>query len=331
MDDVGALLQKVGGVFNNLMSAETNDKLQAINREIAPLLTTMRDDVNLNPQLWARVKTIYEQRDALKLTPVSRKLLDDTYKGFVRSGANLAPEQKTRLRAINAELSKLGVKFSENLLHDTNAFKLVIDNPGALSGLPDSVKAAGAETAKSLGMAGKWVYTLQVPSMTPFLQYSDMRELRQQLLQAYASRCDHGDEYDNKAIVAKTAALRAERAQLLGYRTYADFVIEENMAKTPAKVYALLQQLWTPAREVALKEAAAQQEIIDDEGGAFRVEPSDWRYYTEKVRKAKYDLDEQALRTSSSRTSGKARSRSRTSCMESRSRRGPTCRCITPR
>ena len=296
MDNTGALLQKVGSVFNNLLSAETNDRLQAINREIAPLLTSLRDDVNLNPQLWARVKAIYDQRETLKLTPVQRKLLDDSYKGFVRSGANLGAEQKTRLRAINAELSKLGVKFSENLLHDTNTWKLVIDNADDLAGLPESVKAAGAETAKGMGLAGKWAYTLQMPSMTPFLQYSDKRELRRQILQAYASRCDHGDEYDNKALVAKTAALRVERAQLLGYKTYADFVIEENMAKTPAKVYALLNQLWTPARDVALKEAAAQQEMIKKEGGTYQVEPWDWRYYTEKVRKARYDLDEQALR-----------------------------------
>ncbi len=296
MDGTGALMQKVSPVFGNLLSAETNDRLQAINRELAPQLAALRDDINLNPALWARVKAIWDQRGALPLAPVQRKLLDDTYKGFVRGGANLAPEQKERLRKINAELTMLGVKFSENLLHDTNAWKLVIDKPEDLAGLPEPVKAAGAEAAKAAGLQGKWVYTLQVPSLTPFLQYSSKRELRMQIQQAYASRCNHDDEFDNKRIVARTAALRVERAQLLGYKTYADFVTEENMARTPGRVYDLLNQLWTPARGVALREAAAMQETIDKEGARFRVEPWDWHYYAERVRQARYDLDDQALR-----------------------------------
>jgi peptidyl-dipeptidase Dcp len=296
MDDTGRLLQKVSGVFNNLLSSETNDRLQAINRELAPQLAALRDDVNLNPALWTRVKAVYDQRESLSLTPVQRKLLDDTYKGFVRSGANLPPEKKDQLRKINAELTMLGVKFSENLLHDTNSWKLVIDNPADLAGLPEPVKAAGAEAAKTAGMPGKWVYTLQVPSLTPFLQYSDKRELREQIQRAYGERCNHGDDYDNKKVVARTAALRVQRAQLLGYKTYADFVIEENMAKTPARVYDLLNQLWTPARAVALSEAAAMQDVIKKAGGTFAVEPWDWFYYAEKVRKVRYDLDDQALR-----------------------------------
>jgi peptidyl-dipeptidase Dcp len=296
MADAGALMQKVSGVFSNLLSAETSDSLQAINREMAPQLAALRDDVSLNPALWTRVQSVWEKRDSLGLTPVQRKLLDDTYKGFVRSGAALTPQQKERLRQINRELTMLGVRFSENLLHDTNSWKLVIENPEDLKGLPESVKAAGAETAKAHGLAGKWVYTLQVPSMTPFLQYSENRELRRQIQQAYASRCNHGDEYDNKQIVAKTAALRVERAQLLGYKTYADFVVEENMAGTPKRVYDLLDQLWAPARVMALSEAAAMQEMVRKEGGTFAVEPWDWWYYAEKVRKQRYELDDQALR-----------------------------------
>lgn len=296
LDETGALMRKVSGVFGNLLSSETNDQLQAINRQLAPELAALRDDVNLNPELWARVSAIWLPRSVLPLTPVQRKLLEDTYEGFVRSGANLPADKKDRLRKINAELTMLGVKFSENLLHDTNSWKLVIDNPDDLAGLPESVRAAGASAAKAAGLSGKWVYTLQVPSLTPFLQYSDKRELRQQLQRAYAERCNHGDEYDNKKIVARTAALRAERAQLLGYRTHADFVIEQNMARTPHRVYDLLNQLWTPARRVALEEAAAMQELIKKDGGTFRVEPWDWHYYTEKVRKARYDLDDQALR-----------------------------------
>jgi peptidyl-dipeptidase Dcp len=296
MDAAGALATKVSGVFNNLMSAETNDQLQAANRQIVPMLTAMRDDINLDPKLFERVKTLWQKRDALGLTPVQAKLLDDSYKGFVRSGANLDPVKKERLRAINAELSTLGTKFSENLLHDTNGWRLVIDKAEDLAGLPESVKAAGAEAARRAGLAGKWVYTLHVPSMTPFLQYADNRELRKQILTAYATRCDHNDEFDTKKLVSRTAALRAERAQLLGYKTYAQFVIEENMAKTPERVQQLLMQLWTPARQVALTEAAALQEMIRKEGGTFSLEPWDWAYYAEKVRKSRYDLDDQELR-----------------------------------
>jgi peptidyl-dipeptidase Dcp len=296
LDEAGALLRKVGGVFNNLLSAETNDELQAINRQVAPVLAALRDDTSLNPALWARVKVLWDGRNDLPLTPVQRKLLDDVHRNFVRSGANLPPEKKKRLREINTELTSLGVKFSENLLHDTNAWKLVIDDPADLAGLPEPVKAAGAEAARAAGLAGKWVYTLHVPSITPFLQYSDRRDLRQKIQQAYASRCNHGDEYDNSKLVARTAALRAERAQLLGYGTHADFVIEENMAKTPGRVNDLLNQLWTPARAMAEREASAMQEIIGREGGSFAVEPWDWFYYAEKVRKARYDLDDQALR-----------------------------------
>jgi peptidyl-dipeptidase Dcp len=296
MDGVGALTSKVSGVFNNLLSADTNEQLQAANRQIVPMLTRMRDDINLNPKVWARVQAVWAQRESLTLTPVQRKLLDDTYKGFVRSGAALTPPQKERLRAINTELSSLGTKFSENLLHDTNSWKLVIDKSEDLAGLPEAVKAAGAEAANRAGLPGKWVYTLHVPSITPFLTYADNRELRRQIFTAYTTRCDRGDEYDTKKIVARTAALRAERAQLLGYRTFANFVIEENMAKTPERVNELLRQLWTPARQVALKEAAAIQDMIRKEGGTFTLEPWDWNYYAEKVRKSRYDLDDQALR-----------------------------------
>jgi peptidyl-dipeptidase Dcp len=296
LEATGELLAKVSAVFSNLSSADTNEQLQAISRQTTPMLSALRDDINLDPKLFARVKSVWDRKDRLKLTPVQHKLLENTYKRFVRNGANLAAEQKDRLRKINAEISMLGLKFGDNLLKETNSFRLLIEKQDDLKGLPPSVVAAGAEAAKSAGMAGKWVYTLQAPSIWPFTQYADNRDLRYQIFTAYTTRCDHNDQYDNKVVVAKTAALRVERAQLLGYKTYADFVLEENMAKTPAGVYGLLNQLWTPARAVALKEAAAQQEIIKKEGGAFRLAPWDWNYYTEKVKKARYNLDEQALR-----------------------------------
>ena len=296
MENAGELLAKVSPVFSNMQSSNTNEQLQAINREVAPLLAALRDDIRLNPALFARVKSLWDARATLKLPPVQARLLDETYKSFVRGGANLAPAQKERFRAVNAELTSLGIKFGDNLLRDTNGYRLVIENAADLKGLPPSVVAAGADAAKAAGLSGKWVYTLQAPSIWPFLQYADNRELRKQILTAYTTRNDHGDAYDNKALVAQTAALRAERAQLLGYASHAAYVLEENMAKTPDKVYGLLNQLWTPARAMALREAADQQALIRQEGGTFTLEAWDWRYYQEKVKKARFDLDEQALR-----------------------------------
>ena len=296
MENAGELLSKASPVFSNMQSSNTNEQLQAINREVAPLLTALRDDIRLNPALFARVKTLWQARASLKLTPIQLRLLDEQYKSFVRGGANLTPAQKDRFRAINAELSTLGIKFGDNLLHDTNGYKLVIENGADLKGLPPSVVAAGADAAKAAGLAGKWVYTLQAPSIWPFLQYADTRGLRQQILEAYTTRNDRGDQFDNKANAAQQAALRAERAQLLGYKTHADFVLEENMAKTPDKVYALLNQLWTPARAMALREAADQQALVKASGGTFTLEAADWRYYQEKIKQQRFALDEQALR-----------------------------------
>jgi peptidyl-dipeptidase Dcp len=296
LEDAGALLSKVSPVFSNLQSSNTNEQLQAINREVAPLLTALRDDIRLNPQLFARIKVLWENRQSLGLTPVQQRLIDEQYKGFVRGGANLDSAKKERFRAINNELSMLGIKFGDNLLRDTNAYRLVIEQDSDLKGLPPGVVAGGAEAAKAAGLAGKWLYTLQAPSIWPFLQYADNRELRRQILTAYITRNNHGDQYDNKLIAAQTAALRAERATLLGYKTFADYVLEENMAKTPDKVYALLNQLWTPARAVALREAADQKVLMAKLGASFALEPWDWRYYQEKVKKERFDLDEQALR-----------------------------------
>ncbi len=292
----GELLSKVQGAFGGVQSADTTPELQAVNRQVTPLLSALRDDVRLNDKLFQRIKAVYDKRAAMKLTPLQVKLVEEVYKGYVRSGANLDPAKKEQLKKINGELSMLSLKFADNQLHDTNAYRLVIDRQEALAGLPPSVVATGAAAARAAKMPGQWVYTLQAPSIWPFLQYADNRDLRRQIMNAYTSRCDHGDEWDNTKIVSRLAALRVERAQLLGYKTYADFVLEENMAKTPAGVYGLLNQLWTPARNVALKEAADLQATIDKDGGSFKLEAGDWRYYTEKVRKARFDVDDQALR-----------------------------------
>jgi peptidyl-dipeptidase Dcp len=296
MENAGELLARVSPVFSNMQSSNTNEQLQAINREVAPLLTALRDDIRLNPALFARVRTLWQGRASLKLTPVQARLLDEQYKNFVRGGANLTPDQKDRFRAINAELSALGIRFGDNLLHDTNTYRLVVEKDADLKGLPPSIVAAGADAAKAAGLAGRWVYTLQAPSIWPFLQYADNRDLRRQILEAYTTRNDRGDQYDNKANVARQAALRAERAQLLGYKSHADFVLEENMAKTPDQVYRLLNQLWTPARAMALREAADQQALIRASASAFTLEAADWRYYQEKIKQQRFALDEQAVR-----------------------------------
>ncbi|MCX6302477.1 MAG: M3 family metallopeptidase [Bacteroidia bacterium] len=292
----GDLLSKVGRVFGALNSANTNDSLQAINRELAPLSSKHRDDINLNDTLFQRVKSVYDNRDKLKLTGEEKKLLEDTYKDFVRSGAALSPDDKNKLRKINEELSLLQVKFGQNLLAETNGFKLIIDKKEDLSGLPEGVIAQATAMAKSLNMEGKWVFTLQVPSMTPFLQYSDRRDLREQLFTGYFMKGDNDNEFDNKEIIARIANLRTERVKLLGYKTYADFALERNMAKTPERVFDFLGQVWNAALPVAKAEAAAQQELINKEGGKFKLEPWDWWYYTEKIKKEKYDLDDEITR-----------------------------------
>jgi peptidyl-dipeptidase Dcp len=296
LENSGELLSKVQLVFNVLTGAETNPQLQAVNREVTPLVSALRDEVRLNETLFRRIKAVYDGRATLKLTPLQNKLVEEMHKAYVRAGANLDSAKKEQLRKINAEMSMLTLKFADNQLHDTNEFKLVIDRQEDLKGLPPSVVATGADAAKGAGMAGKWAYTLQAPSIWPFLQYADNRDLRRQILAAYTSRGDHGDQWDNKNTLSRIAALRVERAQLMGYKTFADYVLEENMAKTPAGVYNLLNQLWTPARKVALSEAADMQAVIDKEGGNFKLEAGDWRYYTEKVKKARFDLDEQMLR-----------------------------------
>ncbi len=292
----GLALDNVGSVFYGLQGANTNDDLQKIANEIAPIMSKHHDDINLNAKLFWRVKAVYEQREKLGLNAEQMKLLDDMYKNFVRGGANLSLEKKERFRKINKELSLLGLKFDENVLKETNNFRLVVEKKQDLEGLPQSVIDGAADAAKKAGMDGKWVFTVQKPSMIPFLQYAKNRALREVLLKAYITRGDHNNEFDNKAVVSKIASLRVERANLLGYKTHADYVEERNMSKTPEAVYELLNKLWEPALTNAMKERDALQELEKKEGGTFKLEPWDWWYYAEKERKAKYDLDENELR-----------------------------------
>ncbi len=292
----GALLTKVGRVFGALNSANTNDTLQKINKELSPILSRHRDDINLNDTLFMRVKAVYENREKYNLTEEEKKVLEDTYKSFIRNGAALSAEDKDKLRRINEELSLLSVQFGQNLLAETNEFKLVIDKKEDLSGLPEGLITTAAQTAKNMKMDGKWVFTIQYPIMEPFLKYSDRRELREKLFTGYFMKGDNDNKYDNKTIIARIANLRVERSKLLGYKSYADFVLERNMAKTPERVKEFLGQVWAAATPVAIAEAAEQQELIKKEGGKFKLEPWDWWFYTEKIKKAKYDLDDELTR-----------------------------------
>jgi peptidyl-dipeptidase Dcp len=291
----GQLLDRVGIVFGALSGAETNAKLQAINRELAPLRAAHYDDLNLNPRLWARVKAVWDHRDQAGLTPEQLRLLEERFKGFRRAGAALDDQQKTTMRGLNAELSKLGVQFGDRLLQATKGFKLVITQPADLAGLPEGVRAAAALAAQKAGLKGQWVFTLDGPSIWPFLQYANNRELRHQLLAGYLDRCQAG-EAATLAIASQVASLRVQKAQLLGYRTWADYILEENMAKSPEGAYGLLEPVWRASVAKAKVELGELQAMMAKDLPGAKVEPWDWRYYQEKVRKAKYDLDEAALK-----------------------------------
>lgn len=296
LENSGDLLDRVGAVFYNYNSANTSDALQKIAQILSPQLSKHRDDIQLNAELFKRVKAVYDQRNQLKMTTEQLTLLEKTYKGFVRSGAALPADKQARLRKINEESSLLTLKFGQNILSETNGYKLVIDKREDLSGLPSSLIATAAEDAKKRKLEGKWVFTLQNPSIMPFLQYADNRALREQIFKAYLERCNHNDASDNKAIMSKIVALRAEKAALLGYENHAAYVLEESMSKTPAKVSDFLNQLWTATVPVTQQEASELQTLMDKEGKNEKLESWDWRYYAEKLRKQKYDLDEEELR-----------------------------------
>ncbi len=296
LEKSGEFLNRVDYVFQSLNDAITNDEMQNIAKTTAPMLSKHNDDINLNPKLFEKVKQLYNDKDKLNLTTEQYTVLKNYYRDFVRGGANLDEKGKENLRKINEELSVLSVKFGENLLKETIAIGLVIDNKEDLAGLPDGVVNSAADAAKSKCMEGKWVFTLQKPSFIPFIQYSEKRNLREKLFKAYINRSNNNNENDNKKILARIAALRVDKANLLGYQTHADFILEKNMAKTPANVYKFLNDLWKPATKRANAEVKDMQGIIDREGNKFKLAAWDWFYYAEKVKKEKYSLDEEMLR-----------------------------------
>jgi peptidyl-dipeptidase Dcp len=296
LDFSGDLLNKVSSVFYPMKSANTNDSINAIAKEIAPMISKHRDDISLNEDLFKRVKAVHDKKDELGLNTEQAMLLKKVYDKFVRGGANLPEDKKARFREINEKLSMLSLQFGDNILKENNSFELIIEKEEDLSGLPETSVLGAKEAAEAKGYEGKWLFTLHKPSLIPFITYADKRELREKIYKGYINRGDNNNEYDNKEIIKEIVNLRVEKANLLGYDTYADFVLENNMAKTPDKVFELLNTVWEATLPVLKEEAKELQAMIDKEGNNFKLESWDWWYYSEKIRKEKYDLDEEAIR-----------------------------------
>ena len=292
----GALLDRVTTIFGNLLSAETNDEMQAIAERVMPQLSKHSNDITLRDELFQRIKYVYDHTDKESLGNEQRMLLQNTYDGFIRSGANLDEAGKERFRQISAEMSVLTLNFSQNNLKETNAYELIL-GPEDLDGLPESTREAYAQNAIERGKEGQYIVTLHAPSFVPFMKYSTRRDLRKQLYLAYNTQCTHDNEHNNVEIVKRLVNLRQERAQLLGFSTAADYVLTRRMAENSTNVYNLLDQLlqaYTPTaqREVAEVKALAQEL----EGKDFELMPWDWAFYSEKLKVKKFDLDEEALR-----------------------------------
>ncbi|HLN52262.1 MAG TPA: M3 family metallopeptidase [Lentimicrobium sp.] len=296
-DKSGKLLTRVSKVFFNIQESNTNDQIQEIARKVTPMLSQHSDNISMNAGLFSRIKAVYDARETSGLDKQQIRVVEKYYRDFEREGANLPKDKQDQLRKINEELAMLSVKFGENLLAETNQnFSLVIDNKADLAGLPDGVISAAAEAAKAEGKEGKWVFKLNKPSMIPFLQYADNRPLREKLYTGYFMRGNNDNANDNKQVVKDIVRLRAEKANLLGYENYAAYVIEENMAKTPSAVDDFLNKLMIAANPVAKAELAEMQKISDSEGNNFKLASWDWWYYAEKLRKQKYNLDENELK-----------------------------------
>lgn len=296
-DTSGELLSNVSKVFGNLNGANTNPVMQKLAREISPKLTKHGDDILLNPELFSKIKSVYEHRLSLGLTADQLRVVEKIYNDFVRGGANLSVQDQAKLRSVNEALSKLSLQFGENVLAETNKnFRLIIKNKKDLDGLsPDIIEAAAIQADKD-GIPGKWSFTLQKPSMLPFLQYAKNRSLRKKLYNGYLKRGDNGNKYDNKEIIKRIVQLRDEKGKLMGYPDFASFVISENMAETPQNVDLFLQKLWVPALQRSKNELSEMQAIVDKDGGKFKIQSWDWWFYAERLRQEKYNLNESELK-----------------------------------
>ncbi len=293
LDNSSPILDRVNGVFSNMTEAETTDELAELSMKMAPVLSEHGDNISLNAELFKKIQAVYQQKESLNLTTEQQRLLDKTYKNFVRAGAALDADKQAILREINKKLATLEITFSNNILSENNTFKLFVDQKEDLAGLPEWFCQSAAEEAKEKGQEGKWLFTLHNPSRLPFLQYSENRVLREQLYKAYINRCNNNDQNDNKKIITDIVTLRMEKAQLLGFDCFSNFVLDETMAKNAPAVMDFLNQLWGYALPKAKAEAAELQKLMDKEGKGEKLEAWDWWYYTEKLRKEKYDLDEE--------------------------------------
>lgn len=296
LDNSSPILDRVSAIFYNMTEAETTDDLKELSIKLAPTLSEHSDNISLNQDLFKKVDAVYQQKDALGLATEQQRLLEETHKGFVRSGANLSPEKQARLREVNKELSTLGIKFSDNVLNENNAFKLYIDKEEDLAGLPDWFRQSAAEKAKEDGQEGKWLFTLGNASRLPFLQYSENRPLREQMYKAYINRGNNNDKNDNKKNITDIVKLRLEKAQLLGFDCYSNFVLDNTMAKNSTTVMDFLNNLWSHSLPKAKAEAVELQKIMDKEGKGEKLEAWDWWFYTEKLRKEKYNLEENEIK-----------------------------------
>jgi peptidyl-dipeptidase Dcp len=292
----GALLTRVASVFYNLTGSDNTDELQAVQSEMAPILSRHSSEIALNPDLFARVHALYEQRASLGLNPEQMRLLERTHLDFVRSGAQLAPEGRTRLAAIDERLSELSTQFDQNLLADTAAWTLTLNGEADLAGLPDSVRQALLQTGRDLDREGAYVVTPSRSIVEPFLQYSTRRDLREQVFNAFVKRGDNANAYNNNDVIRETMQLRAERTRLLGFPTYAAYVLADSMAETPERAYGLMREVWTPAVAQANRERAEMQQLIDSEHGGFQLQPWDWRFYAERVRATRYNVSDTEVR-----------------------------------
>ena len=292
LDYSGMLINQVASVFYNFLSANISDEIQEIAQEVAPMMSAHSDNISLNMELFARIQAVHEQKDQLSLTEEQAMLLRRTYEGFVRRGAALPEEKQERFREINQELSVLTLRFGQNVLADVNSWKMFIDNEEDLAGLPRGIVSAAAEAAAAEGREGQWLFTLQNPSVMPFLSYANNRELREKMNRAYINRGNKDNDNNNQEIINKIIELRIERSQMLGYETYAEYAIENRMAGTVETVETFLMELWEAALPIAHEERRMLQEQINADGHDFQLKFWDWRYYAEKVRKEKYDIDE---------------------------------------
>ncbi|WP_281637326.1 M3 family metallopeptidase [Flavobacterium marginilacus] len=291
----GDTLDRISNIFFNLNSAETSDEMQKIAQEVSPLLSEFGNDIRLNTALFAKVKTVYDQRESLNLNPEQTTLLDKQYKSFSRNGANLPEEKKNQLREIDKELSKLSLQFGENALAETNAFELHLTDENDLAGLPEGTIEAARSLAKAQEKEG-WIFTLDHPSYLPFVTYADNRELRKKIALAFGARCFQNNEFDNQEIVLKIAKLRFERANLLGYKTHADFVLEERMAESPEKVKSFLNDLLAKAKPAAKREFEQLSAFAKELDGIEQLEKWDGAYYSEKLKQQLFNLDDEKLK-----------------------------------